>query len=66
MKQAELEVLAKTDLKKIKEAHDFFKNAFIIMTDHDIFEDTTFRLEWASHLNFFKSISLDKQKKDNF
>ena len=52
-----LTALQRNDAERINEAHCFFKEAFVLLTDHELFEDVDFRLKWTGFLSFFENIS---------
>lgn len=52
-----LDALQHNDIGRFKEAHEFFKEAFVLLTDHDMFEDIDYRLKWTGYLSFFENIS---------
>lgn len=52
-----LSVLHAHHLDRITDAHHFFTDAFVLLTDHDLFEEVDFRLQWTGYLSYFENLS---------
>jgi len=50
--------LQSIEANRYNEIYQFFKTAFLELTDHDLFEDSTYRLQWSNHLSVIESTSI--------
>jgi hypothetical protein len=49
--------VSNNDPKRTQEVYEFFKTQYVDLSDHEIFEEQSYRVEWQANLGYLQMLS---------